>query len=440
MDAGSPPSAAEQLRSLVAEPPPGPTDPDFWDSPLRGPYLTAIVGSILLVGITIVAATGFLSHLAYEPDLRGNAIIPVDRDLPFPFSGWPSGPTWLYALNQGLHTNIGLATIPILAFKLWSVIPRLFAWPPVRSPAQALERLSIALLVGSALFEFVTGVLNFQYWYPFGFNFVVAHYYGGIVFVVSVLLHLVVKVPGMRRAFRVRGGLRPLLQERRPEDVTVDPVDLQDEPGLVPTLPREATITRRGAIAVAGAASGTLLAVNVGQSIGGPLRDLAILAPRREVGPGAQGFPVNKTFAASRIEPSAVGAAWRLELRGPGGRVEQLSREELLAMPQTTEELIIACVEGWSTRQTWTGVRVRDLGARVGVPEPSAVFVKSLQEAILGKASLSGDSARDERSLLALRVNGEDLSPDHGFPARIICPALPGVHCTKWVGRMEFSA
>jgi DMSO/TMAO reductase YedYZ molybdopterin-dependent catalytic subunit len=41
-------------------------------------------------------------------------------------------------------------------------------------------------------------------------------------------------------------------------------------------------------------------------------------------------------------------------------------------------------------------------------------------------------------SLLALRVNGVDLSVDHGYPARIIVPALPGVHCTKWVASIEF--
>ncbi len=31
-----------------------------------------------------------------------------------------------------------------------------------------------------------------------------------------------------------------------------------------------------------------------------------------------------------------------------------------------------------------------------------------------------------------------DLSLDHGFPARIIVPALPGVHCTKWVRSIDF--
>lgn len=42
-------------------------------------------------------------------------------------------------------------------------------------------------------------------------------------------------------------------------------------------------------------------------------------------------------------------------------------------------------------------------------------------------------------SLLALQVNGVDLSADHGFPARIIVPAtLSGVHNTKWVRSIDF--
>ena len=100
--------------------------------------------------------------------------------------------------------------IPFLLAKLWSVIPRLFAWPPVTSPAQAIERLSIALLVSSAVFELATGVLNAQYWYPFKFNFVVAHYYGAIVFVASLALHVIVKLPVILRAYRERGVLKPL--------------------------------------------------------------------------------------------------------------------------------------------------------------------------------------------------------------------------------------
>ena len=170
-------------------------------SPLRGPWLTTALGSVLLVLIAIVAATGFLSHVAYLPDLKGNAI--VANDLPFNFA-WPARPTYLYAITQGLHTNVGLVAIPFLLAKLWSVIPKLFEFPPVRSPAHAIERLSIALLVSSSIFELATGVVNAQYWYAFKFNFVVAHYYGAVVFVSSLALHVIVKLPAMRGAYATR--------------------------------------------------------------------------------------------------------------------------------------------------------------------------------------------------------------------------------------------
>ncbi len=147
-------------------PPPGPFRAEFWRSPLRGPWLTSIFGSILLVLMTIASVTGFLSHAAYNPSLGMNAILDPGRDLPLTFD-WFAGPSWLYALNQGLHVNAGLAAIPILLFKLWSVIPRLFVFPPAATPAQAVERLSIALLVSSSVFLLATGVANIQYWYAF---------------------------------------------------------------------------------------------------------------------------------------------------------------------------------------------------------------------------------------------------------------------------------
>ena len=51
---------------------------------------------------------------------------------------------------------------------------------------------------------------------------------------------------------------------------------------------------------------------------------------------------------------------------------------------------------------------------------------------------LSAGQIMDPDSLLALRVNGADLTPDHGYPARVIVPASPGVHNTKWVASLTF--
>jgi DMSO/TMAO reductase YedYZ molybdopterin-dependent catalytic subunit len=115
-----------------------------------------------------------------------------------------------------------------------------------------------------------------------------------------------------------------------------------------------------------------------------------------------------------------------------------LSRAELAALPQHTARLPIACVEGWSTLQTWTGVRLRDLAALAGGPQPSSAFVESLEEGPFAQGTLTAGQVLDPDALLALRVNGVDISLDHGFPARIIVPALPGVRCTKWVRSIEF--
>ena len=135
-----------------------------------------------------------------------------------------------------------------------------------------------------------------------------------------------------------------------------------------------------------------------------------------------------------------AGAGYRLVLSG-GSAELRLSREELLALPQATHTLTLGCVEGWSTRQTWTGIPLAELARRAGVDDPSELLVESLQPAgILRQATLTAGQIADSRSLLALRANGADLSMDHGYPARIIVPALPGVHNTKWVGSLTFRA
>ena len=37
---------------------------------------------------------------------------------------WPTAPAWGYALTQGLHVTSGVASIPLLAIKLWTVAPK----------------------------------------------------------------------------------------------------------------------------------------------------------------------------------------------------------------------------------------------------------------------------------------------------------------------------
>lgn len=424
-------------RTVEEHPPPGPFRPGFWRSPLRGPWLTAAFGLVLLVGVIVLFVTGLLSYAAYNPDLPGNDQTPGKGLLGFYLFSWPTHPYWLYRVLQSLHVTLGLVLIPVLLGKLWSVMPKLFQWPPIRTPAQLLERASLLLLVGGAIFEFVTGLLNVQYWYVFPGSFYTLHLYGAWVFVAAFVVHVGLKLPTMVRALRSR-RLRDELRTDTAHTVAEPP----DPDGLVSDHPAKATMSRRGAIGLVGAGSFILFVLTVGQSIGGPLRRTALLAPRgTNPGTGPNGFQINKTAGDVGVTSAAQHPGWRLELHG-ASTTASFTRAQLLAMEQHTAHLPIACVEGWSTGdQAWSGVRLRDLARMAGVADPASVYVESLQRGgSFSKASLRGNQVLDPDSLLALRVNGAELSVDHGYPARVIVPDNPGVHNTKWVAKLTFQA
>lgn len=409
--------------------PRSPSSPAFWRSPLRGPWFTSVLGIVLLGGITVLFLTGLVSYAAYNPNLSPvNDMTPDKGLLGFYLFSWPTDPPWLYRLTQGIHVTLGITLIPVLLAKLWSVVPKLFTLPPARSLAHALERISLLLLVGGALFEFVTGVLNVQLDYIFPGSFYPLHFYGAWVFIAAFVAHAVLRVP-----MAVRN-----LRHLRDEDLT------DGERELISPAPAPPTVSRRGALGFVGGGSLLLFATTAGHSFDAPIRETAVLAPHGgpEPGSGPGGFQINKTAASRGITATETSAeAWRLVVEG-GGRTVRLSRADLLQLPLYSAALPIACVEGWSTSdQWWRGVRLRDLAALVGYEEGSApdVLVESLQRhGAFRRAALRYNQVRDPRSLLALFVNGEDLTPDHGYPARIIVPAAPGVLNTKWVARMTF--
>src|ERR1700712_5272258 len=218
-------------------------------SPLRGPWLTSVFPTVLLVGIPIVIVTGLISYAAYNPRFGGsNDQTPDAGLLGFYLFDWPTNPVWLYRVTQGLHVGLGLVLVPIVLAKLWSVMPKLVQLPPFRTPAQLLERLSLVLLVGGIAFEMVTGVLNVQSWYVFGFSFYTAHLYGAWVFLAAFAVHVAIKLPTMVRSLRSRDlwrELRTPLAETRPEQPPA--VDDAGPNELVSPDPAAPTLSRRGA-------------------------------------------------------------------------------------------------------------------------------------------------------------------------------------------------
>ncbi len=378
---------------------------ESFTSGLRGPRTAARIGVWLGVTFTIAFATGLYSHAS---------------QLATPPVALPTGPTRLYQVTQALHVAAGTASIPLFLVKLWSVFPRLFLRPP-RRPRELvlhlLERVSILLLMGAAIFQLVTGLANSAQWYPWSFGFVGAHYAIAWVAIGSLGVHIAVKLPVIRQAF-------------------VDPVDDEavdaagDGAGRDPRgAPTRRTLLRATWVSAAVAVVATTAAEVPG------LRRVAVLAVRS--GQGPQGIPVNRSALAAGVRDLVADPAWRLRVIGPAATVE-LSLDDLRAMAQRTAVLPISCVEGWSASGEWGGVPVRDVVALVGGSSSDDVIVRSMQtRGAFGVSRLPANFARHRDSLLALRLAGEPLDPDHGFPCRLIAPARPGVLQTKWVREIE---
>jgi DMSO/TMAO reductase YedYZ molybdopterin-dependent catalytic subunit len=212
---------------------------------------------------------------------------------------------------------------------------------------------------------------------------------------------------------------------------------VNDEPATEPTEPTDAAnaVDRRRFLAAVFGTSALLTLFTVGQTFS-PLRKLALLAPRRpDVGP--QGFPVNRTARTAGVVESSQSPDYQLTVTGRVREDLAFDLEQLRAMPQHSAVLPIACVEGWSSTQRWTGIRVRDLLEAAGAAPDAEVRVESLQQRRSYRTSnLNPWQAHDPDTLLALLVNGEPLAPDHGYPLRLIGPNRPGVMQTKWVTRV----
>ena len=78
-----------------------------------------------------------------------------------------------------------------------------------------------------------------------------------------------------------------------------------------------------------------------------------------------------------------------------------------------------------------------DLAELVGATGARGIRVISLERGLYAVSTLPTAQSQDPLTLLALQLNGETLDIDHGYPARLIAPNLPGVMQTKWVSRIE---
>lgn len=416
-------------------------------APSRQPRMAVVLGRLLAAAFLVCFATGLYSHFLQDP---------------FEWMVFLSRPVWLYQVSQGIHITAGIACIPLLLAKLYVVFPALFQTPPVRSGLHLVERASIALFVSASLVQLAIGVLNtYQLYSVFPFSFRHTHFMLSWVIIGSLAIHIAVKLPTIAEHWRKTSGELEAYSDASDdvasdEDaVPADPVDeLQRLTGVRPTAgftgklfawidraPAQKPMTpgarasRRGFLITVASASAALVALTAGQSFR-VLDATNLLAPRKN-GRGPQGFSVNHTASAAKVLQSAQSPLWTLTVANSTSSVA-LNYEQLRALPQFESWLPIACVEGWSQYARWRGPRLMDLMDLVGAPQDATVRITSLQRgSSYAVTMMPANFVRDPLTLVALELNGETLHLDHGYPARIIAPARPGVLQTKWLSSLE---
>jgi len=132
-------------------------------------------------------------------------------------------------------------------------------------------------------------------------------------------------------------------------------------------------------------------------------------------------------------------ATWTLELSGEVEQPVTLSFDELRALPAIEVTTDIHCVTRGSRFDAhFKGVHWREL-AKLCNPKPSARFVVAHAEHGF-TSNVPLDALEDENALIVYEANGAPLTPDHGYPVRLVIPTKYFWKSAKWLVGIELSA
>jgi DMSO/TMAO reductase YedYZ molybdopterin-dependent catalytic subunit len=131
--------------------------------------------------------------------------------------------------------------------------------------------------------------------------------------------------------------------------------------------------------------------------------------------------------------------SWSFRVFGEVEDEVELTWEQLNELPRASTTQDIHCVTRWSRFDAeFEGVHWREL-AKLAGPRPSARFVIAHAEAGF-TSNVPLRFLEDEDALLATHADGEPLTPDHGYPLRLVIPGKYFWKSAKWLRGIELSS
>ena len=163
--------------------------------------------------------------------------------------------------------------------------------------------------------------------------------------------------------------------------------------------------------------------------------------------------PTDLFFIRSHFdEPDLSLETWRLRVEGRVSRPFEIRMSDLLEAETTDLEAVLECA-GFdlggnnlaASNAQWEGIPMSDLLHRAGPDEEaSQVLLQGADFGSLGPSLPSYPFTRivplrkclAPETLVAFKMNGRFLPPEHGFPARALVPGHFATDSVKWLSRI----
>jgi len=167
-------------------------------------------------------------------------------------------------------------------------------------------------------------------------------------------------------------------------------------------------------------------------------RPAPVSGTRSEITPNDRFYRIDINLEPPRIDPGT----WRLRVEGLVEEPLVLTLDELRTMPAQSQMITLECISNrlggdLISTSLWTGVRLSEV-LRHARAKPGAQAV-DIEAADGFYESVGMEDANDDRTLLVYAMNGEPLTPAHGFPLRIYIPNRHGMKQPKWIERLRVS-
>ncbi len=423
----------------------------FWSGVVAG-LGAGIIATILMLllhqalgTISLPEVVGSRLTTLLSPDLftRLHELIGGDAKL-YLFYGVVVGQCLLFALAGGLANRFARLANDISHWRLASLLGAglwLFAGL-ILLPISGAGIFGMDLVVGIGSTMLVLALIALSFAAAFALTLEVLN--------VTRLAEIPVKEKGITEISESGEAQQGIEEDELPEE---------EYAGASLPLSRRALL-KRGAIiagiAVAGVAAIKFIGDGLGSGIGnisGTVKSAArkiVPAPKPNYGELApvvsqsiEITPTNQFYVVSKnlfSDPNVNVNGWSMRIDGAVEHPYTLNYSELLQQPMQTQYESLMCISNevggeYMSNAQWEGIRLETLLNKAGIkPGASKVVLHAVDDY---SDSIHMAKALEPTTVVAVRMNGAQLPPGHGFPARLLVPGIYGMKHVKWINRIE---